>query len=175
MNIMILNGYPGSGKTTFAKFCEQIIHNEGYDVFNRSTIDAVKSIASKCGWDGTKTPRNRQFLSDLKQLLIKYNDFCLNDIVGFVETVRTAPLKNETKCTIFVDCREREEIEKLKNAFPNDTVKVVCVIRNIDMSEITNHADRDVYDIKYDYYINNNESLEHLFNEARLFCKSILN
>ena len=30
-----------------------------------STVDFVKEIAARWGWDGTKTPQNRKFLSDL--------------------------------------------------------------------------------------------------------------
>lgn len=174
MNIIIINGYPGSGKTTFQLFCSAMIKNAGYSAYSRSTVDEVKHIASYCGWDGSKTPENRKFLSELKQLLISYNDFCLNDIKGFVEAIRTIE-KNNKNCTIFIDCREKDEIEKLVNAFPHDQVKRVCIIRTVDQSTLSNHADRDVYEITYDYYINNNESLSHLNEEARLFCKSILN
>lgn len=72
MEIIVINGFPGAGKDEFVNCCKKLI-GEPY-VRNISTVDFVKYIAAECGWDGTKTPENRAFLSDLKDLLTKWND-----------------------------------------------------------------------------------------------------
>ena len=68
----------GVGKTTFEAKCKELVAANStfwYDEKQRmavdviSTVDFVKQIARECGWDGVKTPRNRKFLSDLKDLL----------------------------------------------------------------------------------------------------------
>lgn len=72
MKIVVINGFPGAGKDEFVSCCKKLI-GEPY-VRNISTVDFVKYIATECGWDGTKTPKNRAFLSNLKDLLIEWND-----------------------------------------------------------------------------------------------------
>ena len=47
-------------------------HNQKIEIL--STIDYVKDIAKVLGWDGTKTLENRRMLSDLKDLLTRWND-----------------------------------------------------------------------------------------------------
>ena len=79
VKVVVCNGMPMSGKTTFQTICKGKSNHahgiEGYRGFGRlhiescSTVDFVKEVAKSCGWDGTKTLENRKFLSDLKDLL----------------------------------------------------------------------------------------------------------
>ena len=66
VKVVIVNGFPGSGKTTFQRECEMLRYDIG-DGFciSVSTVDFVKRVAHCAGWDMTKTPENRKFLSDL--------------------------------------------------------------------------------------------------------------
>ena len=77
VKVIICNGRPGVGKTTFQEMC-QIYAREEWEnkirVDITSTVDFVKDIAKQCGWDGTKDLKNRKFLSDLKDLLTEWND-----------------------------------------------------------------------------------------------------
>ena len=77
MKVFVINGAPGSGKTTFEKF----IQEEYSDCAIISTVDYVKTVAKYVGWDGTKTLKNRKFLSDLKDLLTEWED------IPFISTV----------------------------------------------------------------------------------------
>ena len=52
-----------------------------------STVDFVKEIAKKCGWDGTKDLKNRKFLSDLKDLLTNWNNVPFNKIEQQVKSI----------------------------------------------------------------------------------------
>ena len=61
MKIIIINGYAGVGKSTFVEMCKK-----DYLVTELSTIDPIKDIASKIGWNGQKEPKDRKFLADLK-------------------------------------------------------------------------------------------------------------
>ena len=58
--LIIINGPPRAGKDTFVEMCEEA----GARCFNLSTINYIKDLAEELGWDGTKTPKNRKFLSD---------------------------------------------------------------------------------------------------------------
>ena len=63
--------------------CSTILGKEV--VGNISTVDYVKEIATECGWDGTKTPENRKFLSDLKRVLTEWNEKPLRETVAAVD------------------------------------------------------------------------------------------
>ena len=61
--IYIVNGFPGSGKTTFEKYVKLLV-KDNIAVYTMSTIDIVKHIATGLGWDGVKTAADRKFLSN---------------------------------------------------------------------------------------------------------------
>lgn len=88
MKIFIVNGTGGSGKTTFEKMVETIAEQEGYDIRIVSTIDYVKQMAKKFGWDGGKSLNDRRFLSDLKDALTRWKDVPYQKITNLLEILR---------------------------------------------------------------------------------------
>ena len=81
MQIVVINGMPRAGKDQFVQFCQE--HMAWCK--NISTVDFVKQVANFCGWDGTKTPKNRAFLSDLKDLLTKWDDVPFKKVKSVAE------------------------------------------------------------------------------------------
>lgn len=102
--VFIINGSGGVGKDTF---CEYVGHYAKVKVI--SSIDLVKDYASKMGWNGSKTPRDRKFLSDLKDLLTKYNDYPFRDICQ-----KVLWFKEDDNEFLFIHIREPEEIDRAK-------------------------------------------------------------
>lgn len=153
---VVINGKPSSGKDTVVKQCAILREN----VTNMSTVDFVKSVAKFCGWDGKKDARGRRFLSDLKDSMIRYDNIPLKNIVKNVSL-----LDNQT---VFIHCREPDEIEKLKLALNAKTL----FIKNDNVKDVAqNHADSEVEHYKYDYVLDNSGSLGDLIMEADLFLK----
>ena len=153
--ILIVNGYPESGKTTF----EEIIAKH-YNSIIRSSIDCVKEYAMKYfDFDGSKTEFWRRFLSQLKKMLICEFDYIFIDvsktIKNFYRDVNTEIL--------MIDSREPEEIERFKNQFHAITV---FVRRDNCNKNAGNSSDEDVENYEYDYYIDNNGTLEELEKSA---------
>ena len=77
MKVFVINGFPGSGKTTMEEYCVNYLNQ--FDKYKNkvhiiSSVDSVKQIAKQIGWNGVKTAEDRKFLSDLKKLLKNYND-----------------------------------------------------------------------------------------------------
>lgn len=145
----IVNGMARSGKDTFANILRKKIPTLKY-----SSIDEIKEIAKKCGWDGlTKTERDRKFLSDLKILTTEYSDFAFNAIKRKHNTF----LCDAYYEVMLIDIREPFEIERTKNEFSAKTI----FIENINAKNITsNIADKNVFNYEYDYIVENNSTLE---------------
>ena len=51
VQIIVINGMPGCGKTTFEEYCLKKLAPYA-DML--STVTFVKEIAEKCGWNGTE-------------------------------------------------------------------------------------------------------------------------
>ena len=174
VKVVIINGRPGCGKTTFEAICCNIC-NYGVSGFKSnkrlvvdiySTINFVKEIAIQCGWDGAKTPRNRKFLSDLKDLLTEWDDVPLKKIDERVQTLKEA---EDVDWLLFVDCREPSEIQKLKERLNATTVLIRR--ESVENIEVSNHADSEVFNYNYDLTIYNNSDIIGLENEAKNFLE----
>ena len=169
MKIYILNGKAGSGKTTFFKLIEEKCRNY---VYNYSTVDLVKKVAYGCGWNGSKTPENRKFLSDLKDLLIEWDDVpykdCLKEIKRITSLADIYDMEHDD-WAIFIDCREPKEIQKFVDRLG---AKTIFIDRKIEDYNASNHADAEVENFDYDMVINNNGTLEDLAAVAMNFIKT---
>lgn len=156
--VFIINGSGGVGKDTF---CEYIGHYAKVKVI--SSIDLVKDYASKMGWNGSKTPRDRKFLSDLKDLLTKYNDYPFRDICQ-----KVLWFKEDDNEFLFIHIREPEEIDRAKREFNAHTILMV----NDNVKGIySNHADARVLEYNYDIVIDNSGTLKDLDIIAKDFVE----
>ena len=159
--IYIVNGMAGCGKDTFADLLFAFT-----PVFKYSSIDKVKHIAEHCGWDGSKTEKDRQFLSELKRLTTRYNDMSFkavtDEVAYFHQYCPRVPV-------MLIDIREPEEIEKAKRAFGAKTI----LITNKNVRHITsNSSDARVYDYAYDYIIDNSGTLDDFRENIAIFAES---
>lgn len=156
--VFIINGSGGVGKDTF---CEYVGHYAKVKVI--SSIDLVKDYASKMGWNGSKTPRDRKFLSDLKDLLTKYNDYPFRDICQ-----KVLRFKEDDNEFLFIHIREPEEIDRAKREFNAHTILMV----NDNVKGIySNHADARVLEYNYDIVIDNSGTLKDLDIIAKDFVE----
>lgn len=156
--VFIINGSGGVGKDTF---CEYVGHYAKVKVI--SSIDLVKDYASKMGWNGSKTPRDRKFLSDLKDLLTKYNDYPFRDICQ-----KVLWFKEDDDEFLFIHIREPEEIDRAKREFNAHTILMV----NDNVKGIySNHADARVLEYNYDIVVDNSGTLKDLDIIAKDFVE----
>lgn len=170
MKYFIINGRPRSGKDTFVNFCLEELGAFGKLI---STVDFVKEIAVRCGWDKTKTPKNRKFLSDLKDLLTNWGD------VPYKKTLQEIDIFKfdldywdvSDKGVVFIMCREPKEIERFEREL---NAKSVLIRRaSVEFEQQSNHADSEVLNHKYDYIIENNGTIDELKEKAKEFLKNL--
>ena len=170
MHIYIVNGAPGCGKTTFEQYVQEIIGGEDVRIF--STVDAIKIAAKYLGWDGTKTPKTRKFLSDLKQLWIEWDDGVMKDIKRRLKNVEKSYQVYDMpadRAIIFIDSREPAEIDRFRRELDARTILINRA--SGAMEEILNSSDRDVNNYDYDIIIENSGSLEKLREAAEHFVE----
>ena len=159
--VFVINGNGGCGKDTFIEYCNKATQ---YSIRNVSTIEPIKLAALSLGWNGQKDEKNRKFLSDLKDLCTNAFDTSFNYIREEIENAN-----DDDIAYIFVHSREPEEIERFKKEFNAITILIDASKRK--QTIITNHADANVNNFKYDYYIENNGTLLEFENKAKEFIE----
>lgn len=169
MKVIVINGHAESGKSTFIQMCSEY---PGAEVQEVSMVDAAKHMASTIGWkESMKTPRDRKFLSDLKDLIDEYNEGSYFFVREYLHNY--AYLHDLSKQHIvFIHAREPEDIKRLVKDFNAKTL----VIRRkfIEDEPSSNHADANWWNFTYDFAVNNNGELEHLKQNSEEFMKYIL-
>lgn len=164
--IVVCNGTNEVGKDTFCSFVKNIIGADHCEIF--STVDFVKEVAMYCGWNGEKTPKNRKFLSDLKDALTEWDDIPFKRAAKRIRLITTNwkfEGYSEDETIIFVMCREPKEIQKFVDEFGAKTL----IIRRARQNFPSNHADAEVENFTYDIEIENNGTIEDLKNIAKEF------
>jgi hypothetical protein len=173
--VVIINGMPRSGKDTFVELCQEI--NGNHRVYQYSTVDFVKDIAKLCGWNGTKTPKDRKFLSDLKDILTQWGD------VPFSKTMlRIFEIYNEAnihfgltqeQVLIFIHCREPQEIARFKKALGEQCRSLLIRRPTVETNDQSNHADEEVFNYEYDNVIYNDGTIADFRTKAWDFLHSL--
>ena len=170
--IFIINGSGGVGKDAFI----EILSENYWDICtvgNYSSVSKVKRIAKEIGWNGSKTERDRKFLSDLKLLTTAYNDMSLNDMKEVAKNFMYG--ENKLPRMMFLHIREPEEIAKAVDAFKEYNARTILVRRDSVKHITSNMADENVYNYDYDIVINNNGTLEDLKELAKVFLDDFMN
>lgn len=163
MKIFVMNGQGGTGKTTFQNLIAQYCDGA---VAQISMVSYVKTVAAAIGWDGSKEPRDRKMLSQLKDLLTEYNDSPFLSTVGAVKQ-----MEQDNVAVCFIDAREPNDIDRLKETLDCQTV---LVIRG-EQKSYGNHADDEVFNYQYDIVIDNSGSFEDLKDCAQTFVEEFIN
>lgn len=169
ISVVIVNGLPGCGKTTFEEMCGFIL---GPYYRRRSSVDKVKEIAEFCGWNGEKDLKARAFLSNLKKILTEFNDLPFKDISWHINEFQNELeyyCVDPSKGVIFIDIREPQEIERAKQEFNATTLLIQR--DSVAEQKTSNKSDANVNDYKYDYIVYNNGTYSELKEEAQKFLE----
>lgn len=163
-NVIVLNGYGGVGKGEFVKLLSKHCNLKYISI-----IDKIKHIATQVNWDKGKKQEDRQFLSDLKIIVDKYNDYnfqyVYNEASNFFCDIGVYKGCN----LLVIDMREPCDITRFVNLLP---FTITCLIKRDKIKQPNNIADKSVFDYSYDYIIENNGSKEDLEKEAITFIST---
>lgn len=176
--VLIFNGYPESGKTTFeniiARKYESVIYSSIKPVidFTDRMIDSCDSEVLKEVYKEEKkykTNKYRKLLSDNKSML---DSFAPSYIMSHLLEEFNRFMKSDSEF-LMIDIREPKNIKNLVNqlksqtAFKNNKFKVKTVFVKRDNEKYYgNKSDDNVEDYQYDILVNNNKTLDVLENEC---------
>lgn len=166
--LIIVNGFPRSGKDTFMDYYGGLWKDTGLVVKKNSTIDTVKRHAGLMGWDGTKTPKNREMLSELKDFYTEYFDGPLNEI------------KYHLLCTdvdmLLVAMREPAEITKTYAWAAETGVNCQTYLIRGKNEEIDHNSHSDAKVLEYDYGLtfDNSGELQEFYDKIEQWFNYML-
>ena len=164
VKVVVVNGMPESGKTTFQEACQYTCGMTLTTKVNiMSSVEYVKQVARDLGWDGTKTDKNRKFLSDLKRTLTEWDDVVFKKIKERLHLL----ISSGYDYIVFVDIREPEEIARAAKELNATTV--LLRRESVETKTYSNVSDMSVFDYQYDVVIDNNGDLEDLQVKAEDF------
>lgn len=166
IKIFIMNGKGSSGKTTVENMIVEIAQAHDKKIEILSTIDYVKDVAKGFGWNGSKDPKDRKMLSDLKDLLTEWNDLPYKIVCDKIKKLMCTDV-----AAVFVDCREPTEIKRFVEEY--DALSVLIKRSSISMV-YGNHADDNVDDYEYECVIDNSRGLMELLGEANIFYECFI-
>ncbi len=163
--VIIVNGYPQAGKTEYELYLTKHTNCIIY-----SSITPIKEYAKKYfGWSGNeedKTEDWRRFFSELKRMLVAEFDYIFKDLSIQINKF----YRNTNAELLLIDSREPEEIERFKNQFQ----AITLFVKNDRVEKIiSNNSDANVENYNYDYYIDNNGTLEELEQKAIEFIERL--
>ena len=162
---IVINGAGGVGKDTLCDLAAK-----HFRVRNISTITPIKELAKMADWDGRKDDRSRKFLADLKELCVEYNDFPTNWAKAQYEDFLTTDEE-----ILFVHIREPKEIVKYVSA--TDGAAKTLLVRageRLRREAYGNAADDGVENYYYDYYFDNDKSLDEAEKNITELLRRIL-
>lgn len=151
--VYIINGHPNSGKSYFARKCVEMMGDENAKIF--STVDTTKWIAKSLGWNGTKTDKDRWFLSELKRLTKEWKDFPFQEAKKKIDDYNFQWKilgKDLRKTAVFIMSREPDEIARFENELG---AKSIFLMSPNEDTNFSNDSDANVANHDYDYIIAN--------------------
>ena len=173
VQLIIINGIGGSGKSTFCGYCKVAAQDRAH-VYELSTVDYIKKVASMCGWNGGKTTKDRTFLSDLKMAFTKWNNAPINEVFNSIKrSIKESPEDNHI---FFINSREPEDIEVIYNKAKKAGYPIIRILvhnPNIVVNEVPELIE-GITSITYDKYIENDKDIHNLYKKAEEFITEIL-
>lgn len=168
--VIIVNGKPRSGKDSFSNFVANYCEDKGLDVDVWSTIDFEKELLEEIVHRqyNPDDEVDREFLSELKQLLNHYYNITFRDFSNLLEFFDGIHI---------IHSREWEEIDAFRSYCKEKKIKCITVfVESNRQQEFNNYSDKFCDENKkfYDVIIENNEGLEELKENAKQFCESRL-
>jgi hypothetical protein len=127
--IIPVNGKSGVGKDTVCEYIRIALVTTRIKPLEYSMVDPIKEIATECGWSGSKRPKDRDGLAELKFILSNWLDYPFTEFINFVSkhTYLETDVEVAKPLVIFVHAREYPDILRIFEAFGSHVPFVLWV------------------------------------------------
>lgn len=156
VRVVIINGYPESGKDLFGELCNQYIKTH---IICTST--PMKEAMILLGWDGVKTEEVRNELYKMKQMSNKLFNCTQQYVLKELSKIKLG----RANAIVFIQSREPKEIAWFVKELGAESV----LMSREGFGAGNNSADMYVEDYDYDTIIINNGSFKDLEEKAKKF------
>lgn len=166
--IVIINGTGFSGKDMFVALCSKYAN-----VYNFSSVDFVKEVATFAGWDGSKEEKDRLFLSELKRILGEWNDVPYKKTIEAINNFCDNPEQD----IMFIHIREPKQIDRiveLGKIYSKLFIETLLITRDNAPIIETNESDKNVLEYDYNLTIYNNSTTQELDCVAEKYVDMLL-
>lgn len=169
--LLIINGYPGAGKDTFADVVVGTLSDLGWHARSTSSIDPIRNMLRKEGIPvDKKGPEERKLLSDVKAAFNNYDRYA--DRMAL--KTATDFLVRDGDRAMFVHVREPDAIAFMEANCPEQILfNAVFIERPFDASTLSNDSDRGVEAYQYHYRFTNNGTKEAFEQAAEIFATTL--
>lgn len=168
--IIVLNGKGRSGKDLFVKLTRIFLSGTNFNIYSISSVDKVKEIAYKMGWNGEKNDKARTFLHMLKTIWTDYNNGPLNYINQYLKLID----KYKDDAIVFLHIREPIEIDKVRKITKNLNLELITIlVKRKESDNPTNFADDNCENYNYDIIVENNGTMEDYEESVKLILKDL--
>ncbi|GAA0083017.1 nucleoside/nucleotide kinase family protein [Clostridium sp. CTA-6] len=164
--IFIISGKARNGKDSTYEIMKKHLEFYNEKCLRIAYGDYVKFIAKQyLGWNGIKDEKGRETLQELGTERVRKGlnkpDYWVDRVIDTIKIVG-----NEYKYIFITDARFPNEIELIKQAFPN-MVQTIRVSRKDFISPLTEEQQKHISetaldDYKFDYYIESENGLNNL-------------
>jgi hypothetical protein len=174
LKIVVINGFPGSGKDSFVNLLLDSVTLAKCDILNLHTSDPAKEAAKLLGWKGEKSPEARDFLAELMEqsnLLFDTSFKYIKSKIEFRNCLRGS-LQN---LVVFVHSREPENIKRYVDELGASTLLIKRKLTEEEICLTTNRSDSCVLGYDYDKIVYNDGDLHDLHAKAKKYLEELLN
>jgi hypothetical protein len=172
--VIIINGLGGCGKSTFIRLCKDYSESawKNINIYELSSVDFVKEVATFCGWDGTKTTKNRTFLHNIKVLLEEWDNIPHKKLLEQIKSYNNPTIQN----IFFVNIREDYNINSFKAMLKEnnlDCITLGVINPNKDTNEVIELINQ-INEYPYDVIIKNDGDIAYLSTLAKDFMRDLI-
>ena len=167
MKVIVINGRPTSGKSSFIRLCKELYHS----TYELSMVDLVKLIAKDFGWDEVKDEKGRRLLADIKATACRYNpNIIYDDIDNNIKYYNMNAFRAGKEAIFFINARNPADINYLVKKY--NAISLFIDNPNVPMVE-SNPEDKGVENYRYDVTIVNDGTMDELKAKAEKFLEEL--
>ena len=175
MKIFLIGGKANSGKDSTADYITKYYRDKGKDVVNIQIAYYIKMYAKQIAkWDGDNETKPRQLLQDLGTELIRKQ---IDEYFFIKRILQDIDIYSRYFDVITIsDGRLPEEFEEITKAYP-ETVTIHVTrpgyVSHLTKDQKAHLTEALVDDIKYEYEVVNDGTLEDLEEKAFKLCRKV--